>query len=113
MRTFLVALILAVAVSATPYPWAQPQASLVPVHSGKPGKHHNATKKGNRTRKNPHKEPTPTFKLGCDCARPIVPMDLLNENEKCLMNHAAAMGCYLGSKGGCASPAPACGLEIL
>jgi hypothetical protein len=38
---------------------------------------------------------------------PIVPKGLLDENERCMMQHAAKMGCYLGSKGGCASPAPA------
>ncbi|CAO2653596.1 Nn.00g030070.m01.CDS01 [Neocucurbitaria sp. VM-36] len=113
MRTSLVALVFAVSISASPYPWAEPQASLVPTVSDTPGGHHNGSGKGNRTHKNPHKEPTPTFKLACDCARPIVPMNLLSENEKCLMNHAAAMGCYLGSKGGCPSPTPACGLGIL
>jgi hypothetical protein len=58
-------------VAASPYPWAMPQASAKP---GKPTK-------VNRTRKNQHKEPTPVFKTPCDCAKPIVPMNLLTANE--------------------------------
>lgn len=60
---------------ATPYPWAAPQASLVPHPK------HNATHpKGNRTHK-PHREPTPTFKQKCNCPKPIIPLNLLSENE--------------------------------
>lgn len=33
--------------------------------------------------------------------------------QKCLMDHAAAMGCYLGSKGGCPSPAPAVSHNVI
>ncbi|KAI4699083.1 hypothetical protein J4E81_004974 [Alternaria sp. BMP 2799] len=44
---------------------------------------------------------------------PVVPMNLLSTNEKCLMKHAAEMGCYMSSNGGCPSPAPACGLGPL
>ncbi|OAL47625.1 hypothetical protein IQ07DRAFT_589813 [Pyrenochaeta sp. DS3sAY3a] len=111
MRLLLALLAAALAVSASPFAWAEPQASIAPSPSGLPSS--NGSRKGNRTRKNPHREPTPTFKLQCDCVKPIVPMNLLSENEKCLMNHAAAMGCYLGSTGGCPSPAPACGLGVL
>ncbi|KAF1912935.1 hypothetical protein BDU57DRAFT_458000 [Ampelomyces quisqualis] len=108
MRLAIVAIVFATVVAANPHPWAAPQASLVPSASGKP----NRPQKGNRTRHH-HHEPTPTFKTPCKCAKPIIPMNLLNANEKCLMQHAAAMGCYIGSKGGCPSPAPACGLGVL
>ena len=43
---------------------------------------------------------------------PIVPMNLLSANEKCLMKQAAAMGCYMSSKGGCPSPAPAVSMNV-
>ncbi|KAH7385315.1 hypothetical protein DE146DRAFT_197543 [Phaeosphaeria sp. MPI-PUGE-AT-0046c] len=108
MRFEIIALVFATVVAATPHPWAAPQASLVPTASSKP----NRTHRGNRTSHH-HHERTPTFKQPCDCPKPIVPMDLLSANEKCLMNHANSMGCYIGSKGGCPSPAPACGLGIL
>ncbi|KAH8702699.1 hypothetical protein GQ44DRAFT_732791 [Phaeosphaeriaceae sp. PMI808] len=108
MRLAVVAIVFTAVVAATPYPWAAPQGSLVTETKPKPNR-----TKVNRTRKNPHKEPTPTFKLGCDCAKPIIPMNLLSANERCLMEHASAMGCYIGSKGGCPSPAPACGLGVL
>ncbi|KAH7359787.1 hypothetical protein BKA66DRAFT_552505 [Pyrenochaeta sp. MPI-SDFR-AT-0127] len=103
MRLFLISL-LAVAVSASPFAFAEPQASLVPTP---------ISADSNRTQKNVHKEPTPVFKLPCDCAQPIIPMNLLSTQEKCLMKHAAAMGCYIKSNGACASPAPACGLSAL
>ncbi|KAH7084382.1 hypothetical protein FB567DRAFT_80664 [Paraphoma chrysanthemicola] len=105
MKLIIIAVAFAAVVAATPHPWAAPQASLLPTPS--------RTQKGNRTRKNPHKEPVPTFKTGCECAKPIVPLNLLSVKERCLMEHAAAMGCYLGSGGSCPSPAPACGLGIL
>ncbi|KAF2818851.1 hypothetical protein CC86DRAFT_151440 [Ophiobolus disseminans] len=108
MKLTLIALVFAAVVTATPHPWAAPQASLVPT----PSRGRNRTHK-NRTHKNPHKEPTPTFQAPCECPKPIVPMNLLSENERCLMEHATAMGCYLKAKGGCPSPAPACGLGVL
>lgn len=39
-------------------------------------------------------------------------MNLLSANEKCLMKHAAEMGCYMSSKGGCPSPAPAVSMNL-
>jgi hypothetical protein len=96
MRAALLALFVSLAL-ATPHPWAAPAAasSVVPTPVQRNRTHHH------------HHEKTPTFKEPCECAMPIVPMNLLSANEKCLMKHAAQMGCYLGSKGGCPSPAPA------
>ncbi|KAG9195383.1 hypothetical protein G6011_00504 [Alternaria panax] len=105
ISTILATIFFAAAVLATPYPWAAPQASIAPTPSG--------TRKHNRTHKNRHKESTPTFKEGCECTMPVVPINLLSANEKCLMKQAAAMGCYMSSKGGCPSPAPACGIGPL
>ena len=34
-------------------------------------------------------------------------------SQKCLMEHAADLGCFLSSNGGCPSPAPAVSLAIL
>ncbi|KAI4650055.1 uncharacterized protein J4E78_008337 [Alternaria triticimaculans] len=105
ISTLITTILFATAALATPYPWAAPQASIAPAHSG--------TRKHNRTHNHRHKEPTPTFKEPCKCAMPVVPMNLLTTNEKCLMKHAAEMGCYMSSNGGCPSPAPACGLGPL
>jgi hypothetical protein len=120
MRFALVAVVFATVVAANPFPWAAPQASIVPS-----AKKPNRTQRGNRTSHH-HHEPTPVFKQPCNCPKPIVPINLLTANEvsaelssssptngksqRCLMEHAAALGCYIGSKGGCPSPAPACGL---
>ncbi|KAF1936229.1 hypothetical protein EJ02DRAFT_387755 [Clathrospora elynae] len=89
---------------AKSFPSAQPAARTVPTPAG--GRSRNQTH-------HHHHERTPTFTTPCDCPKPIVPYDLLSANERCLMEQAAAMGCYLGSKGGCPSPAPACGLGPL
>ncbi|KAF2265903.1 hypothetical protein CC78DRAFT_542866 [Lojkania enalia] len=93
--------------SASPFPY--------PELSPKP----NAT---TPARHNPHKEPTPTFKLACDCAKPIVPIDQLTASEvaltrvrgyqKCEFEFGAAMACYYRSRGGCASPTFAVRLEF-
>ncbi|KAH3994316.1 hypothetical protein HBI56_161480 [Parastagonospora nodorum] len=107
MRLEIIAIVFATVVAAKPWPWAAPAANLVPTANAQPNKTH----RGNRT-KHHHHEHTPTFKEPCNCPQPIVPMNLLSENEKCLMKHAAAIGCYIGSKGGCPSPAPACGLGV-
>ncbi|KAF2023958.1 hypothetical protein EK21DRAFT_79741 [Setomelanomma holmii] len=109
MKVAIVAIVFATVVAANPYPWAAPQASVLPA----PSSTHNGTHKGNRTRKNPHKEPIPTFTTGCECQKPVVPINLLDANERCLMEHAAAIGCFIGSGGSCPSPAPACGLGVL
>jgi hypothetical protein len=78
MRLALLAIVFATAVAAKPWPWAAPAASLVPSASGKAP--HNKTHRGNRTTHH-HHEQTPTFKMACDCQKPIVPMNLLSENE--------------------------------
>lgn len=87
MRVALIAVLFAAAASANPFAWAAPQASLVPTASGTPGRHGNGSRKGNRTHRNPHKEPTPTFKLGCECPKPVVPVNLLSENEVTKRTH--------------------------
>lgn len=78
MKLTTIAIVCATVVTATPYPWARPQAADVAVASTRP---HDKYHKLNRTKKNPHKEPTPTFKLACNCAKPIVPVNLLTANE--------------------------------
>jgi hypothetical protein len=105
ISSLITTILFATAALATPYPWAAPQGSIAPAPSG--------TRKHNRTHRNRHKEPTPTFKKGCECAMPVVPMNLLSANEKCLMKHAAQMGCYMSSKGGCPSPAPAVSMSVM
>ncbi|KAL6704065.1 hypothetical protein ACN47E_008829 [Coniothyrium glycines] len=104
MRIAVLTILFTVAVSASPHAWAAPAASLAPTASSAPGH------KRNRTRHH-HKEPTPVFELPCNCQKPVVPVNLLSANEKCLMDHAANLACYISSKGGCPSPAPACGLS--
>lgn len=69
---------------------------------------------GNRTRtrkhpKRPHKEPTPTFKLDCECPTPIIPINQLTPAEICEFEFGHRMGCYFRSNGGCALPTLACG----
>jgi hypothetical protein len=76
MRLAIVAVVFATVVAAKPWPWAAPAASIVPT-ANKP---HNRTQRGNRTSHH-HHEPTPTFKQACDCPQPIVPMNLLSQNE--------------------------------
>jgi hypothetical protein len=76
MRVAFIAIVCAAVVAATPYPWAAPRASLVPSP-----KKHNRTQRGNKTRIHHHHEATPTFKQPCECAKPIVPVNLLNTNE--------------------------------
>ncbi|KAF2187881.1 hypothetical protein K469DRAFT_748729 [Zopfia rhizophila CBS 207.26] len=102
--------------TASPFPWAEPTAvpaqttgaALAP--NGTNGTHPvNATRSG---RHNPHKEPTPTFKLACECPKPIVPNDLLSTAEKCEFMYAAAMGCYYRAQGGCPSPTLAVNIFI-
>lgn len=82
MKITLVALVFATVVAATPYPWAAPQASIVPS-SGRPRR--------NRTDKNTHKEPTPTFKTSCECVKPIVPINLLSANEASIYAECSTM----------------------
>lgn len=81
MRVSLIALVFVATVAASPWPWAQPQADLAPAAtaSGKPKR--NATHKLNRTKTHHHKEPTPAFKEACDCPDPIVPVNILSDNE--------------------------------
>lgn len=79
MRLTLLAF--ATAVAASPFPWAVPDAvtSALPAASAPAnGSSTNATRTHHR---NPHKEPTPTFKLGCNCEKPVVPVDMLSETE--------------------------------
>lgn len=80
MRVAIIAVLFAIGVSDNPFAWAAPQASVVPVANGVPGYKFNRTRQGNHTH-NLHKEATPTFKQGCDCATPIVPVNLLSLNE--------------------------------
>ncbi|KAF2122312.1 hypothetical protein BDV96DRAFT_141657 [Lophiotrema nucula] len=110
MRLAIVVAALVAAVTASPHPWAEAQFETViatttapssSIHTRRP----NATGTG---RHNPHKEPTPTFKLGCDCAKPIIPVDQFTPAEKCEFEYGAAMGCYFRAQGGCPSPTLAC-----
>ncbi|KAF1835924.1 hypothetical protein BDW02DRAFT_483763, partial [Decorospora gaudefroyi] len=105
LSTLLATIFLIATALASPHAWAAPQAATVvptPVKSNRTHRHHHH-----------HKERTPTFKQPCNCQMPIIPVRILTENERCLMKHAAQMGCYMSSKGGCPSPAPACGLGPL
>lgn len=95
--SLVTALLFTTAALATPYPWAQPQSGVLTSAKG--------SQKPNRTHKHHHhKEPTPILKQACKCNMPVIPNNLLNANEKCLMKYAAQMGCYMSSKGGCPSP---------
>jgi len=76
MRLEIIAIVFATVVAAKPWPWAAPAASLGPTANAPPNKTH----RGNRT-KHHHHEHTPTFKEPCNCPQPIVPMNLLSENE--------------------------------
>ncbi|EDU48058.1 hypothetical protein PtrM4_121950 [Pyrenophora tritici-repentis] len=98
----LLTLVFATTALASPHVFA-PRANIVLSGSVGPRKH-------NHTR---HKEHTPTLKEPCKCQLPIIPANLLSANEKCLMKHAAQMGCFMSTNGGCPSPAPACGLGPL
>jgi hypothetical protein len=75
MRLAIVAVVFATVVAASPWPWAQPAATIKPT----PAKH-NRTGSGNRTHHH-HHEKTPTFKQPCECQKPVVPVNLLSENE--------------------------------
>jgi hypothetical protein len=100
--TVLTALLFTTATLASPYAWAEPQSSVP-----------SSTAVGRRPNRTHRHEKTPTFKEPCKCAQPIVPMNLLDENEKCMMKYAAQMGCYMSSKGGCPSPQPAVSFSFL
>lgn len=85
MRVPFVALALVAAVAASPFPWAMPQfEGTISAIAPTPTQGRNGSSRGNATatgHHNPHKEPTPTFKLGCDCAKPIIPVDQLSPTE--------------------------------
>ncbi|KAF2870737.1 hypothetical protein BDV95DRAFT_607873 [Massariosphaeria phaeospora] len=115
MRVAIIAFALVASVAASPFANAEPQAATPIATSSTNGTRATPTRGGHR---NPHKEPTPTFKLGCNCAKPVIPGQLTG-NEKCLFEFAAAMGCYYGARGGCPSPvlalrltASECGYEV-
>jgi hypothetical protein len=85
MRVLFIALALAATTTASPFAWAEPQigdlaTTAIAPTATKNSSHHrgNATGTGHH---NPHKEPTPTFKLGCNCEKPIVPVDQLTPAE--------------------------------
>ncbi|KAF2010407.1 hypothetical protein BU24DRAFT_472575 [Aaosphaeria arxii CBS 175.79] len=106
MHISVVVLAFAAAVAASPYPWAQPQVTDIPALPT-----NNGTEPPNATttrHQNPHKEPTPTFKLSCECPKPIIPVDQLTPAEKCEFEFGAAMACYYRAQGGCPSPTLAC-----
>ena len=65
------------AVAASPFPEAEPAVTSVPALSASVNGTH-PTRTGH---KNPHKEPTPTFKVGCNCEKPIIPADQLSVKE--------------------------------
>lgn len=78
MRFSFLAIAFTAAVAASPHPWAEPQMTDVPTTLPTANVSLNATR---THRHNPHKEPTPTFKLGCDCRKPIIPVDQLSPAE--------------------------------
>ncbi|KAF2196598.1 hypothetical protein GQ43DRAFT_382902 [Delitschia confertaspora ATCC 74209] len=99
MKSTLLLLLLAAISTASPF--AHPAApTAIPTTNGTNSTEPTKT----RWHHNPHKEPTPSFKQNCDCAKPIVPIDLLTPAEKCEFEYAAAMGCYYRAQGGCPSP---------
>ncbi|KAF2683933.1 hypothetical protein K458DRAFT_261641, partial [Lentithecium fluviatile CBS 122367] len=51
-----------------------------------------------------HKEPTPTFKTGCDCERPVIPAGVFSDKEMCQFKHYVEMACFQRAQGGCPSP---------
>ncbi|RMZ71859.1 hypothetical protein GMOD_00009206 [Pyrenophora seminiperda CCB06] len=103
ITALLATLVFATTALASPHVFA-PRASVAPQASSGGSRKHNHTR---------HKEHTPTFKETCNCKLPVIPANLLNANERCLMKQAAQMGCFMSSNGGCPSPAPACGLGAL
>ncbi|KAF1976486.1 hypothetical protein BU23DRAFT_565658 [Bimuria novae-zelandiae CBS 107.79] len=99
MRLTLLAL--ATAITATPFLWAENAAVTTPISSISAIPTRNAT----RTRHhNHHKEPTPTFKLECNCQKPIIPVGQINPKELCEYNYFLNMACFHQAQGGCASP---------
>lgn len=73
-------LVFATAAAASPFPLDKNAAvtsavsslSAAPTASASPTRHHNH-----------HKEPTPTFKLACNCQKPIIPAGQMNAKEVC------------------------------
>ena len=71
-------LVFAAAVAASPFALdknaavtsAASKGSAVPSASASRTRHHNH-----------HKEPTPTFKLACNCKKPIIPAGQMNAKE--------------------------------
>ena len=65
-----------VAVAANPFPYAEPEVTEAPAET-------DLLPEPNITsgHKNPHKEPTPTFKLPCECPAAIVPINQLTPEE--------------------------------
>ncbi|KAF2792741.1 hypothetical protein K505DRAFT_338394 [Melanomma pulvis-pyrius CBS 109.77] len=110
MRIPILAFALVAAVTASPFPWAQ-EAQVTEIPNPSSGVNGSVPANATTTRENnhnPHREPTPTFKLGCECAQPIIPIDQLSPSEKCQFEFAFRMGCYYRAQGGCASPTLAC-----
>ncbi|ORY18499.1 hypothetical protein BCR34DRAFT_319639 [Clohesyomyces aquaticus] len=105
MRVTIVALALAASVVASPFQWARAEVTGIAISPNKTnGTHHPTNASGGHH--NPHKEPTPSFILSCECPKPIVPVDLLSPSERCEFEWAHKMGCYYRAQGGCPSPAP-------
>lgn len=78
MRVALLIAAIAAAATASPFPWADAAAATSVASMPVPSNGTSPTRTGHH---NPHKEPTPTFKTGCNCQKPIMPIDMLTEDE--------------------------------
>jgi hypothetical protein len=79
MRFALLAFALAAVVAASPYAAeAGVEAATTTLASASTTANATRTHHGHR---NPHKEPTPTFKTSCDCEKPVIPAGVFNDKE--------------------------------
>jgi hypothetical protein len=81
MRFGIVAFVLTAVVAASPFAaeaGVGVEAATTTLAASSTTANATRTHHGHR---NPHKEPTPTFKTSCDCERPVIPAGVFNDKE--------------------------------
>ncbi|CAI6330904.1 unnamed protein product [Periconia digitata] len=88
LPTSLLLLFLATSTLASPLE-AAPSATASAIEKGHKNKHH---------------EHLPRFKKACECVKPVMPMGMLSEKEKCHFRYYQDITCFQVSGGGCKEP---------
>lgn len=81
MRSTLLAFAFAFATAAVASPHAQAQLVTTPLPSASASPNATTPTKTRSGHRNPHKEPTPSFKQSCQCETPIIPAGQYTPSE--------------------------------